>query len=422
MQLTPNAIAALATVAIPGLDVCHAAPAPAATGFQAAIAVDAEDRQWLVQVPTTPTAGATSEAEIALLGAIAPLVEQGILPFVVPRAAGFAPLLEGGRAVVFRRIVGSALNLDRLQPGPGAAASLGRAIAAIHELPRMIVEDTGHPSYTADEYRKRHLAQLDEAATTGRIPAFLLRRWETALENAALWRFTPVVTHGELSPESVIMAHGQVSAIVDWTGVQIADPADDLAWLIASAPQDCTESIIEAYQLRRTELLDPHLLDRAQLLTELALVKWLQHGVRLNNPVIIADAVEMMSDLVEVTTETGSFTISSRVAQDGYLRPMADPDSLISTEATDDQEAAQHSQAPAESGALAISDGPEAADLDPASAEFGQREVNLAHSGENPQFPEPKLPNYDRSVPPGPHADDPTTALQVIPPTDDTED
>lgn len=408
MQLTSYAIAALATVAIPGLDVRHATSAPAATGFQAAVAIDSEDRQWLVQVPATPTAGAAAEAEIALLSALSPLVDQGILPFVVPRAAGFAPLLEGGRAVVFRRLVGTALNLQKLQPGPGAAASLGRAIAAIHELPRAIIEDAGRPSYTADEYRRRHLAQLDEAASTGRIPAFLLRRWETALENAALWRFSPVVTHGDLAPESVIMAHGQVSAIVDWTGAQVADPADDLAWLLAAAPQDCTESIIEAYQLRRTELLDPHLLDRAQLLTELALAKWLQHGVRLNDPVIIADAVEMMSDLVEVTTETGSFTISSRVAQDAYVQP-----TIMAA-----------AQEPLDSSAPAEDIGADPQDLSPADQAVQEfvPTTDPEHSGEIPSAAEPKIPNYDRSTPPGPYADDPTTTLHIVTPQPDTED
>lgn len=384
VQRSDIALAALATVAIQDFEVCHAAPAQAAPGFQAAVAIDGEGRQWLVQSPITAAAGAAAESEFAVLSALQPLVDQGTIPFVVPKVAGFAPLIEGGRAAVYRRMSGSALNLDRLAPGPGQAASLGRAIAAIHELPHSLAENTGHPSYSPDEYRRRHLAQLDEAAQTGRIPAFLLRRWETALENVALWRFAPVVTHGSLSPESVIMAHGQVSAIVDWTSVQVADPADDLAWVIAGAPADCVDSILEAYQLGRTALDDAHLVDRAQLLSELALVKWLQHGIKSRDPVIIADALSMMSDLSEATTETGSFTISSKVLDQG----------------TD--------LAPKERVIFSQSSGPQ-----PTAS-------NIPHQFETVEggaLEEDALePDYKHATPPRPSADDPTTTLHLVDP------
>ena len=380
-------------MAITGLEVHHAATVEAPSGFEAGVAVDAEGRQWLVQVPTTTVTAVALETEITLLRELAPLVEQGTLPFTVPQPAGFSPLLGGGRAVVFPRIVGSALVLAKLYPGPGAAASLGRAIAAIHELPRYIVEDSGLPSYSADDYRRRHLAMLDEAAQSGRIPRVLLRRWEAALENVSLWRFTPVVCHASLSEESVIMAHGQVSAIVDWAGAQIADPADDLAWLVAGAPADTVDSILEAYQLGRTELLDPHLLDRAHLLSELALVRWLSHGVRTADEQVISEAVAMMNDLLGETTETGTFNIS-------HLKtaPPSQPAVLVS-----DQDSADPS------AELVVTT--DAAFEVPAGAQF---EVPAGAQFEVPAGT--KVPNYDRATPPGPHADDQTSTFAVLDP------
>lgn len=427
----------MATVAVPGLDVHRALPATAAPGFEAAVAIDSEGRQWLVQAPTTPTAGAAAESEIAFLAALAPLVDQGTVPFVVPRAAGFAPLDEGGRAVVFRRIIGSPLNLDRLVPGPGAAASLGRTIAAIHELPIALAESTGHPSYTADEYRRRHLAQLDEAATSGKVPAFLLRRWEGALENVALWRFTPVITHGLLNSESVIMSHGQVGAIVDWTDVQVADPANDLAWLISGAPAACVDTILEAYQLARTELLDPHLVDRAQLLSELALAKWLQHGVKTNDPEIIADAQAMMADLVEATTETGTFTVSARVQDQPAAQPVQESQVVPEPEANSEQVAKAAPLSPLQEQAL-----DQDSDLQRAGTagtnsgtnpgvDFSERSSAGSGAGATSQTQSPsvsladleeaQLPDYGRARPPGPHADDATTVMETITPAPDQD-
>lgn len=314
MYRSELAIAALATVAIPGLDIYQARSAHAPEGYEAAYALDSEARQWLVRVPLTVAAGAALEAESAFLKEIEPFVNSGALPFVVPQPAGVAPLVEGGRAVVYPRIAGNALDIHALRPGPGAAASLGRAIGALHSLPVGIVENSGFPSYSAEQYRERRLAELDEGAASGLVPVPLLRRWETALENVALWRFAPVITHTSLSEDSVIMSHGQVGGITDWSHVQVGDPADDLAWLVATAPVEAVDSIIEAYQLRRAESLDKHLIDRAMLGSELALLKWLLHGIRLEDNEIIEDARSMLNDLLAATvddTHTGSFTVSS---------------------------------------------------------------------------------------------------------------
>ena len=55
--------------------------------------------------------------------------------------------------------------------------------------------------------------------------------------------------------------------------------------------------MFEAYTIRRRELRDPHLLDRARLASELALLRWLMYGVRTDNADVIADGEGMMLDL-----------------------------------------------------------------------------------------------------------------------------
>ena len=70
-----------------------------------------------------------------------------------------------------------------------------------------------------------------------------------------------------------------------------------LAWLAAAAPDDVFEAVIEAYTMGRREVRDPHLVDRARLASELALLRWLMHGVRTENPHVIADGQAMLVDL-----------------------------------------------------------------------------------------------------------------------------
>ena len=300
---SPLALAALATVAVPGFDAREVRAASGAGDDDVALVTDSQRRHWVVRAPRSAAAGAALEAELALLAALAEQVDAGALPFDVPRVVGAAPLEEGGRVVVHRELGGRPVALDHLAPGPGVAASLGRSIAALHELPVAVVEDAGLPVYDAAAYRARRLAEVDEAARTGRVPASLLRRWEERLEDVSLWRFSPTVVHGDLSADHVLAADGAVTGVLSWGEAKVADPADDLAWLLVAAPQDAVDSILEAYQLRRTELTDPHLAERALLAGELALARWLLYGVRAGDDDVVADAVQMLDELDEQTRD-----------------------------------------------------------------------------------------------------------------------
>ena len=302
MNRSPLALAALATAAVPGLDAVDVRrPRNPSTGVDAAVVIDAQGDRWVVRAPQNPIAGAALEAEAALLEGLATHVDAGRLPFDVPRPVGFAELPDGGRGVVSRQLPGRALHLEHLGPGPGLAAEVGRAIAAIHELPPSTVEDAGLPVYEADEYRRRRLAEVDEAARTGRVPASLLRRWERALEDVAVWRFRPVVVHGDLSADHILCNAERPLAVLGWSEAKVADPADDLAWLLVAAPHEAIDAIVEAYNLRRTELRDPHLGQRALLAGELALARWLLHGVHMEDQAIVEDATQMLAELAEQT-------------------------------------------------------------------------------------------------------------------------
>lgn len=301
MPRSPLTLAALATAAVPGLDARSARPVDDPGDYDTAVVTDADGARWTVRAPRSLQAGAALEAETELLASLQHYVQSGVLSFAVPRISGSALLPEGGRAIVHPALDGAPLDVDALRPGPGLAADLGRVLASIHELPRTVVDDAGLPGYDVEEYRTRRMAELDEAAGTGKVPPALLRRWERALEDVSLWRFQPVVVHGDLGPEQVLVERGRVVALTDWASARVADPADDLAWVLVSAPPEAIDSIMEAYQLRRTELTDTHLVDRALLVGELALARWLLHGVRHGLDDVVADALDMLADLDDAT-------------------------------------------------------------------------------------------------------------------------
>jgi macrolide phosphotransferase len=289
---SPLALAALASVAVPGLEPSTARALPGSEEVDAAEVVDELGREWVVRAPRTPAAAALLEQEWRFLKTL-----TGRLPFAVPLVSGTVAVPDGSRAGVHRTLDGEPIDPSALVPGPGLAAALGRALAAVHDLPVQLVEDAELPVYTATEYRARRLAEVDRAAATGHVPAGLLARWERALEEAGAWRFTPCVVHGDLAPENVLVADDRVSGVLGWGQTRVADPADDVAWLVAGASPDAVESVLEAYAHTRRDAPDRDLLRRARLSGELAVARWLLHGTTTGDETVVADAEAMLAEL-----------------------------------------------------------------------------------------------------------------------------
>ena len=105
-------------------------------------------------------------------------------PFAVPAPKGFVALKEGGRAAVYPYLPGHNLDFAEMPAGRRhrRRAGPGHRGPAQHR-PAPVYEEAGMPSYDADAYRTRRLAELDRAAETGRVPTTLLARWEAALED-----------------------------------------------------------------------------------------------------------------------------------------------------------------------------------------------------------------------------------------------
>ncbi|WP_299166057.1 macrolide 2'-phosphotransferase [uncultured Arthrobacter sp.] len=297
MKRSPMELAALASAAVPGLAPTGVSGAPDdPADFESALLVDESGKQWRVRAPRHAEASMRLETELQVLRAFSPGV-RAELPFLVPHVAGTVRLGDL-RTFVYSHIEGSNRSLDELAAGGRELArEIGRAIAAIHELPRMLVSEADLPAYEANEVRQRRLNELDQAATTGRIPADLLRRWEHALEDVSLWRFNPVVVHGDIHEDNLLLDGGRVCAVTGWTDLSVGDAADDFAWLAATQDTSFADEVHQAYVDARSDAPDEHLLRRAALAAEFALAQWMVRGLALHDEDMVAEAEEMMRSL-----------------------------------------------------------------------------------------------------------------------------
>src|SRR5690606_32028639 len=148
-----------------------------------------------------------------------------------------------GHALVTDLLPGYQIEAAHLPPGPGAAESVGRALASVHALPGSVVRDEGLPVRTAEEIPADTTAPLDRAESTGRVPAALRQRWRDALATDDLWRFESTVILGGASATSFLfqdMPYADersapvVTGLLDWHGLSVGDPATDLRWLASA--------------------------------------------------------------------------------------------------------------------------------------------------------------------------------------------
>ncbi|GAA5229790.1 macrolide 2'-phosphotransferase [Arthrobacter cryoconiti] len=295
--MTAIELAAVASAAVPGLNVTAFGPEPDdAADFNAALLVDSEGRRWRVRSPRHAEASARLETERQVLRAFSPAI-RAELPFLLPTVAGTVRQDEL-ITFVYSHIPGKAESVEELSAGGATLAQeIGAAIAAIHDLPQNLVTNADLPSYTANEFRQRKLNELDQAATTGKIPPSLLRRWEHAMEDVALWRFNASVVHGDLHEDNILLEGSRLTAVMGWTDLRVGDPADDFAWLVAINDPDFVDTVMLAYSAARHESPDPHLLRRAALSAEFALAQWLVKGFATDSARMVADAESMLATL-----------------------------------------------------------------------------------------------------------------------------
>ncbi len=189
----------------------------------------------VVRVPLRPSATWQIERELRWLGVLAPR-----LPLEVP-----VPLFGGAPTEaypwpwsVYPWLAGedaTATHVDRERAAHDLAGFI-RALQAIDTIggppPGPANFGRGAPLATRDEYTRRaiygarHLIDVDAVTAA----------WDRAL-TAPAWDREPVWIHGDIAAGNLLVREGRLSAVIDWGGLAVGDPACDLivAWELLDA-------------------------------------------------------------------------------------------------------------------------------------------------------------------------------------------
>jgi aminoglycoside phosphotransferase (APT) family kinase protein len=187
-----------------------------------------------VRLPRIHWATGQAEKEQRWLPRLAPH-----LPLAVPAPLAVGSPGEGypSRWSVSPWLEGEEATADRIADLPQAAMDLARFLAALQRI-----DPTGGPLASDHNLRGVPLAMRDSAtrqaiaALDGVIDtAAATTAWEATLQ-APEWDRAPVWFHGDVLPGNLLVDRGRLSAVIDFGGLGVGDPACDLmsAWSLFS--------------------------------------------------------------------------------------------------------------------------------------------------------------------------------------------
>jgi aminoglycoside phosphotransferase (APT) family kinase protein len=188
----------------------------------------------VVRLPRIDWAAGQTEKERRWLPRLAPH-----LPLAIPEQLAMGEPDAGfpWPWSVYRWLPGENATLARLNDPGQAAVQMARFVTALWQVDTMggppAAEHNlrGAPLALRDEPTRKAIAALAGVIDTGRATAV----WDAALE-APDWEREPVWFHGDLLSGNVLVEQGRLSAVIDFGGLAVGDPACDLmiAWSLFS--------------------------------------------------------------------------------------------------------------------------------------------------------------------------------------------
>ncbi|MEX2206293.1 MAG: aminoglycoside phosphotransferase family protein [Myxococcota bacterium] len=163
------------------------------------------------------------------------------LPLAIPEPLALGEPAEGYPChwSVYRWLEGEKATLERIADLREAARTLARFVLALQRIDTTGGPRPGRHNFyrgvdlaLRDPITRNSIAALDGMVDTAAVTA----EWEAALAIPA-WPREPVWIHGDIQSGNLLTVSGRLSAVIDFGGLGVGDPAVDLivAWNLLPA-------------------------------------------------------------------------------------------------------------------------------------------------------------------------------------------
>lgn len=293
MAKSPLILAALAASAAPGKNFLKVQSTSNETpGFDSILLTEQSGEHFWLLAANSDDALMELKTELAAIE-ILNSFEQ--LEASISSVVGETVDSDNNRVLLMSYVYGNPIKIGHPK-AKVALDELAKTMAVLHNQPLALAREHELVEFSPQQLIASRIAELDEVATSGKVPPVLLTRWEKAFEDIGLFRYHPSVIHGNINEDTVVF--GEKIGFKSLTSVKISDPAEDIAWVMAGALPENIDSFKDIYNTTRGNA-DENLFKRATLYSEIELARWLLVCIKEEDQLEIDAAVADLEELAQ---------------------------------------------------------------------------------------------------------------------------
>ena len=184
-------------------------------------------KSMLIRIPSAERYAQKIEKEFRWLPILSPLLSYNIpKPLVMGKPDETYPWNWGVYTWIEGETVASCKNIDLNQ----FAHDLALFLKSFHTIDIAGGPEAGAHNFYRGGSLQAYDAEVQQAITIlkNKIDVELVKKiWKEALTNH--WHHDPVWVHGDIAAGNLLVQHGKLTAVIDFGGLAIGDPACDLA-------------------------------------------------------------------------------------------------------------------------------------------------------------------------------------------------
>lgn len=235
--------------------------------FQVAYAKDTLGRKWILRIPRRLDSMRSALKEKGALE----IMEEHV-SFQVPNWSIFDDEL-----IAYKQLDGVPVatidveqqdyvwSFDKENTPQSYYQSLGKVLAELHTLPHGHFKEIGIKTLHAKDLNSSMKIRMEKVRQKYHVNSELWERWQEWLANDSLWPSHVGVSHGDLHPGHILINKNfEVSGLIDWTEISIADTSVDFLSHLLLFGKDGLTKVLDAYDNaggRTWSRMDEHIIE-----------------------------------------------------------------------------------------------------------------------------------------------------------------
>lgn len=220
--------------------------------FQVVFAVDQQENEWVLRLPRREDVMPRTKIEKKALD----LVNENITVFQAPNWSIYSDEL-----IAYKKLNGvptATMNtqthsytweIDEKNIPDCFHQTLGKALAALHNVPVEKALEAGLTVHTPEVARKSMKERMDAVKEKIGVGDSLWNRWQTWLKDDEMWPKKTGLIHGDVHVGHILIdKNANVTGLIDWTEAKVTDASNDFVVHYRAFGEEGLRLLIDAYK------------------------------------------------------------------------------------------------------------------------------------------------------------------------------